>query len=102
MHEDDGAARFRVHLVLEMRVFHIDHVAGLEGPVAEAAFALGHIPELREIVPVQREARARLVGDEARIGRVRGAGRRARDAQQRLRSWVRTSGGPPFAAGDAR
>ena len=55
LHEHDGAAGLGLHLVFEVGVFHVDHVSGTKATVAEPAFTLEHIPELRVVVRVPRK-----------------------------------------------
>src|ERR1700704_5694501 len=75
--EQDGAAGLGPHLVLEMRVFHVDERAGAVLPLAHLEFAVDDVPDLREVMLMERESRAGLVAQEAGIGHGRA-----------LRRWV--------------
>src|ERR1041385_4348557 len=53
--EEDGPARCRVHFMLEMRVGHIGDRARTVELSGKTEFAVDNVPDLREIVPVQRK-----------------------------------------------
>src|ERR1700722_19112564 len=61
LHEENGPALFRAHFMLEMRVGHIGDGAGTIELSGKTEFALDDVPDLGEIVPVQREGCARRV-----------------------------------------
>src|SRR4051794_28031180 len=54
--------------MLEMRVGHIGYRAGAVKLSAKGEFALDDVPDLREIVPMQRKGRARCVFEKSRVG----------------------------------
>src|SRR6266481_5115727 len=68
LHEEDGPAGRRVHFMLEMRVGHIGYRARATELSGKSEFPLYDVPDLREIVPVQRKGRARRVFEQSRVG----------------------------------
>src|SRR5439155_3471361 len=68
LHEEDGPAGRCVHFMLEVRVGHIGYRAGAVELSGKGEFALDDVPNLREVVPVQRKGRARRVFEKSRIG----------------------------------
>src|SRR3984893_12829403 len=78
--EQDGAAGLGPHLVLEMRVFHVDERAGAVLPLAHLELAVDDVPDLREVVLVEGKPRAGLIAQEAGIGHGRALRRRGEEA----------------------
>src|SRR5580704_4020701 len=74
--EQDGAAGLGPHLVLEMRVFHVDQRARTVFPLAHLELAVDDVPDLREVVLVEGKPRAGFVAQEAGIGHGRALRRR--------------------------
>src|SRR5215218_8368895 len=62
--------------MLDVRVFHVDDGARPVFHPAHLELAFDDVPDLREVVLVQREAGARLVAQEADVRRRRPPGRR--------------------------
>ena len=56
-----------MHLVLEVRILHIDHVTRCERSVAVAALTFQDTSNLREIMLVKGKAAARTIGQDTRI-----------------------------------
>ena len=71
LHEDYGATGLGSHLMLEVRICMctMSPARSRWSPNQHSPFE--HVPQLGEVVAVLRESRARLVGDDARNGRVR-------------------------------
>src|SRR5262249_40439788 len=67
LHEEDRPAGRRVHFMFEMGVGQISYCAGPAELSGKSEFALDNVPDLREIVPVQRKGRARGVFEKSRI-----------------------------------
>src|ERR1700719_1555768 len=66
LHEKDGPAGRRMHFMLEERVGHIGYRASAVDLSGKSEFALDDVPDLREVVPVQRKGRARRVFEKSR------------------------------------
>src|SRR5229473_6337308 len=77
--EQDGAAGLGPHLVLEMRVFHVDERAGAVLLLTHLELAVDDVPDLREVVLVEGKPRAGLVAQEAGIGHGRALRRRVEE-----------------------
>src|SRR5215472_4383454 len=68
-----------VHVMLEMRVRHIGYRPGAVELSGKAELALDDVPDLREVMPMQRERRARRVFEKSRIGFRRAFGSRVKE-----------------------
>src|SRR5215510_14554038 len=68
LHKEYRPAGRRVHFVLEMRVGHIGYRTGAVELSGKGEFALDDVPDLREVMPVQRKGSARRVFEKSRIG----------------------------------
>src|SRR5215813_15156574 len=55
LHKEYRPAGRRVHFMLEMRVGHISYCAGAVELSGKGEFAFDDVPDLGEVVPVQRE-----------------------------------------------
>src|SRR5215831_19098303 len=58
LHKEYRPTGSRVHFMLEMRVRHIGYRSGAVELSGKAELALDEVPNLREVVPMQRERRA--------------------------------------------
>jgi hypothetical protein len=67
LQEDDLAAGLRLHFVLEMRIRHECKGARLVDCVAELEFTFQDVPDLGEVVLVERKACARFVVKDPRV-----------------------------------
>jgi len=67
LHEEDRPAGRRAHFMLEMRVGHIGDRARAVELFCKRELALDDVPDLREIVPMHREGRARRIFEKSRI-----------------------------------
>src|SRR5215472_10825091 len=68
LHKEYRPTGRRMHFVLEMRVGHIGDRAGAVELSGKGEFALDDVPNLREVVPVQRKGSARRVFEKSRTG----------------------------------